>query len=501
MSNVAQRQRLRTKTGCLTCRSRRKKCDEKTPACDRCSLSGRACKWPDSSDLVDRRYTSHPRSRYTNSPEATICLRSESTTHVQATCDLEMFISRHFIEKFYNLLLLPGCHSDFHDGWIKEIQELMVENRSLQCSVLMNAASHIYNTDNFPGMRHRALDYYSQALRSLASSLAQPKALQLTKHNGVLSSVMLLYLHGCVGLGTSSDIPPHLSAAMNLLTLRLSESPLKISRPFDRLALESVLYQVFLGSTGLWSDSVPYHSFDLQFWLQTELLLEQSILFPGHSYTLNSPVLGIPVPLYRLAIQVKNMYQNPLEYDLQAMEDLRNEVEAWEATVLCNRGFDCLAESETLAPCHVYYQSTSYLFALIFSLLLDQMSSLHSLGASSFGEAMTRKQQLRTPYASPSNSWQIQKAIQILEKHQDDDQWANCFIGTWPVYTLGFFLEEMEHIHLIRKDLNRRWELTRFMQAPRFLEDLETIWSSRLCASPTLYSSSIWSCTSPMSMG
>ncbi|KAH9892119.1 hypothetical protein F4778DRAFT_325881 [Xylariomycetidae sp. FL2044] len=40
---------LRTKTGCLTCRKRHKKCDERSPVCGPCSLSNRDCVYADGS--------------------------------------------------------------------------------------------------------------------------------------------------------------------------------------------------------------------------------------------------------------------------------------------------------------------------------------------------------------------------------------------------------------------------------------------------------------------
>lgn len=41
-----QSTRTRTKSGCLTCRLRRKKCDERKPTCYNCEASQRTCKWP-----------------------------------------------------------------------------------------------------------------------------------------------------------------------------------------------------------------------------------------------------------------------------------------------------------------------------------------------------------------------------------------------------------------------------------------------------------------------
>ncbi|CEL01302.1 hypothetical protein ASPCAL00888 [Aspergillus calidoustus] len=43
MEISAERLRLRTKTGCLTCRKRRVKCDETKPHCTRCTSTGRKC--------------------------------------------------------------------------------------------------------------------------------------------------------------------------------------------------------------------------------------------------------------------------------------------------------------------------------------------------------------------------------------------------------------------------------------------------------------------------
>jgi hypothetical protein len=147
--------------------------------------------------LVDRRFASHPQSRYADTNDATVvCLRSEDAAHAQLTFDLEVVISRHFIEKYYEFLLLPNCHPSFHDGWIRDIQELMGEDESLRYSVLANAASHIHNMDTNPGMQSLALKYYSKSIRRLSKVLVQANDPYLTSYNGLLMSVMLLYLHG-----------------------------------------------------------------------------------------------------------------------------------------------------------------------------------------------------------------------------------------------------------------------------------------------------------------
>jgi hypothetical protein len=154
--------------------------------------------------LVDRRFASHPKSRHgSTSHEALICFKSESTAQRRSAIDLEIVISRHFIEKYYGFLLLPNCHRSFHDGWISEIQELMTTNRGLRYSVFANAASHIHNIDTHQGMQSLALQYYSKSIRELSDVLDQANNPCIVSCNGFLTSVMLLYLHG-VGILSST---------------------------------------------------------------------------------------------------------------------------------------------------------------------------------------------------------------------------------------------------------------------------------------------------------
>ncbi len=125
---------------------------------------------------------------------------SEAAASHQVVCrDLESAISRHFVDKFYRLLLLPNCHAAFYKGWITEIQHLMVQHKSLLYAVLACAASHLYLRDSSWQMQELALTYYSKAIREVSGVLAAENSRQITNHDGLLMSVMLLYLHG-VGL-------------------------------------------------------------------------------------------------------------------------------------------------------------------------------------------------------------------------------------------------------------------------------------------------------------
>lgn len=277
-----------------------------------------------------------------------------------------------------------------------------------------------------------------------------------------------------MGRGTYTDIPRHVNAATRILTMRLFNGPLSISRSFDRLAVESVLYQIFLVTTGLWSDQIPLdYDFDARFWLQAEKLLDQSKLFPGRSNSLNSPVLGVPVTLFRLALSLKQRYQSPFRQDQATLDQLRSELEEWEALVLCGHELDCLSEYEQPNRQHRFYQDAGYLYILIASLLLDQLTGNENQNEDN-GQSRAEP-----PRPAPIESWQIRKATQILRRYQHDDEWKLCFIGNWPVYTLGFFMSRSEDVQLVRDDMHRRWNLTRFAQLARFINDLEASFTER----------------------
>lgn len=197
-------------------RRRKKKCDEGRPICRRCAILGWDCEWPTSEDLVDRRHG--PVRRHEEEPtfsttvdngteEPTfleggqLCLKSESIARDVLFQDIKPLVSKHFVDKYYGLILLPDCQPKFYWDLFHELQHFVRECCSLQYTVLANAASHIYSIIDSAQMQELALTYHSQALRSLHELLDTNS--QLENHNGLLISVMLLYT-----LGVSPSLRP-----------------------------------------------------------------------------------------------------------------------------------------------------------------------------------------------------------------------------------------------------------------------------------------------------
>lgn len=232
-------------------RQRRKKCDERLPVCNGCSSSRRACRWPSRSDMTDRRFgksrddhhpepsppprppaagrglhdPSYPRDRDDGdditllaavvrcqegilaqrrsprgldgdaAPVGSFLALEAGIAQAAMSRGMEHAICRHFARRYYGLLVLPDCHPGFYDAWLGEILDLMVRNRSLYYSVLACAATHLHFIDATPQLQHLALTYYSNSISSLSRQI-EVAATRVENHNGVLISVMLLYLHG-----------------------------------------------------------------------------------------------------------------------------------------------------------------------------------------------------------------------------------------------------------------------------------------------------------------
>lgn len=275
-----------------------------------------------------------------------------------------------------------------------------------------------------------------------------------------------------MGLGTYSDIPIHVNAAIRILTMRLLRNGGTIRHPFDRTAVESVLYQIFLVSTGLWSEPAgTVYAFNTDFWSQADDLLERSTFFPGKSVSFNSPVLGVPTSLFRLALTLRQQFGSGAPVDEDVMREAKGEVDDWEAALLADE-FSVVerspgGEEEDIAAdeAQEICKDAERLYAIIVSLLYEQL---------------THRDVSESPPLPDSKAWQVKKALRILERRKDDTAWSRCYIGNWPVYTIGFFMDCLEEQEAVRHDMQRRWEEIGFAQIARFRNDLESVWAQRV---------------------
>lgn len=232
------------------------------------------------------------------------------------------------------------------------------------------------------------------------------------------------------------------------------------------------MYAVFLRTASLWSDSTSSDfTFDKVFWNQAEQVLGQTNFFPENSGSSDSPVLGVSVSLFRIALSLRHIFRTGILPGPSELQHLQNDVAYWEGLLLEDESLRNYLPAGPQGDFQEHYHETAiHLFTLVTSLLFGQI-----LGGSVLAGL---------PQTVPRGSWQMDLGIQILEKYANDQVWAKCFIVQWPIYTLGVLMELPEDRQLIRKQLQQTRDVTSFAQVARYSYDLETIWTTREEAAP-----------------
>lgn len=280
------------------------------------------------------------------------------------------------------------------------------------------------------------------------------------------------------GHGTYADIPGHLKAASRILESRIlhpatGTTTTETERLFDIVSTESVLYHTFHATVGLWTDSSDDADsdcpFDLNFWKRAESYLSgpDTFLDATDSRGFTSPVLGVSPSLSRLALQLRQLYRNTLEIsniDLQELQELQEEVAHWERALLLQSEFGTGLEGcrRPESVREEFHRDATALYTLVVSFLFTKLLESQHDDFCCIDTA--------------SNRWQLKKAIEVVQRNKSNDGWMRCYVGNWPIYTLGFFMPDPEERTVMTDDLQRRWQLTKMAQSRRFLDDIESAW-------------------------
>ncbi|KAB8207780.1 fungal-specific transcription factor domain-containing protein [Aspergillus parasiticus] len=229
----------RSRTGCLTCRRRKKKCDERHPVCSGCDRNRLPCGWV-SNDLVPR--TRRPRGRrqlaVTQLPH-----EAQAMVNVFAVPKPGMVqrLLSHFIDHSPRWLSTRTGkrRSDFLQYLLPAVSgNLLVHN----CVLMIASADLTKYCRNDIEVQAVAVEYYGKAVSALQGSLneelATIAAYNLSGSDYTPLAVLLLCLHECQNFTNSTRIVPHLNAAAALLLRRLHYTP-------EDLALRSFLFELF----------------------------------------------------------------------------------------------------------------------------------------------------------------------------------------------------------------------------------------------------------------
>lgn len=154
----------RTRAGCLTCRHRKKKCDEMHPSCTGCRRNHLICQWESSASL------SKPRTRRRNSrlSEGMIPSKAREMVNVFAVLkpDITSLLLTHFLDASPRWLSTRnGPRRTEYVNWL--YPAISKSTLVLNCVLTIAAADLLKYRRGDSELQHAAVQYYGQAVSSL----------------------------------------------------------------------------------------------------------------------------------------------------------------------------------------------------------------------------------------------------------------------------------------------------------------------------------------------
>ncbi|KAF1974784.1 hypothetical protein BU23DRAFT_598108 [Bimuria novae-zelandiae CBS 107.79] len=206
-----QRRLRRTKTGCITCKIRRVRCDEQKPECNRCVSTGRKC------DGYNPKDKKHIRA---GSGEAS----SSSTSPEPLPTQLKIALPRENVQelrsyRFFLDVTAPAIAGVFEiDFWLTYIPRACHVDSAIWHAVVSlgavhEASIHKCTATTYHGMEF-ALQQFNTAINYLVHS-SPPCDTVEEKWRALTASVVFTYLCSFQGLYNESRI--HLNAAKSLI--------------------------------------------------------------------------------------------------------------------------------------------------------------------------------------------------------------------------------------------------------------------------------------------
>ncbi|KAL4790139.1 fungal-specific transcription factor domain-containing protein [Aspergillus venezuelensis] len=208
---------MRSRTGCQTCRRRKKKCDENHPICGGCSRNNIPCRWPNESLARPSR---RPRRRICHSglgiPQG---LSGMATVFAVPTRPVMHRILHHFTERFpIWMSISPGPR---RTSFLHNVVSTAVGNAlTMDCLLALSAADLSKYVVDEPELQMVASSLYGNALAGVRAAIGVPSSSDV-----IVLAVILLCVHETQNFSDTSRLLPHLNAAAFLLQRRIFLTP------------------------------------------------------------------------------------------------------------------------------------------------------------------------------------------------------------------------------------------------------------------------------------
>ncbi|KAL9121595.1 MAG: hypothetical protein Q9187_001847 [Circinaria calcarea] len=235
----------RSKTGCVTCRKRKKKCDEAKPSCLNCQKNAVVCEgYP-----VKRFWEPGNKRR----PEE---MRRYSFTFPRClpflVDGIETDIDRRFLDHFvFELSGVLTIHDDDSNPFKDLLLPMATQHSGLMHSLMALSGSHIIAKEPNPDFKNRQLYHYSIAISTLNATIRsaiegdQEASNLLVEDPAVASTIVHCLISICSG-STNGDYRIHMNGARSLIAKRDKR---KSKNPeFQRFIMEFFMYHNVMNS-------------------------------------------------------------------------------------------------------------------------------------------------------------------------------------------------------------------------------------------------------------
>ncbi|EMF12574.1 uncharacterized protein SEPMUDRAFT_149208 [Sphaerulina musiva SO2202] len=287
----------RSKTGCGTCRRRKKKCDETRPSCTNCEKNNVTCDGYE----PKKPWRSGREKALVNRQPATIPVLPSILSGVETTIDFQFF--QYFSEQLAAVLSL-NVHND--NPFIKVIVPMAMYHEGLMSSLLYLSGSCLLanSSTKDPEMEQRVNYNSDKAVTSLTEDLKQMviageqnDLTAATVGDPSIAQTLLLCLQTVCAGKLKGEWRSHMQSMKLLLSAKASSG---VNEDFRRFVLEFLLYHDYSSSITSFVD--PLDAYSAQLMEEFQAIKLPTLLAPE-----SATLLGVMDGLFLYISQIRRL--------------------------------------------------------------------------------------------------------------------------------------------------------------------------------------------------
>ncbi|KAL6710443.1 hypothetical protein ACN47E_008491 [Coniothyrium glycines] len=221
-TTLAKQAKARSKTGCTTCRKRKKKCDETKPFCMSCQKNNIHCEGYKPIEIWKS-----GKERAAEARKRSLDIKFELPPLMEGVeNDMDRDLLQHFSSRASAVLSLHGDRAS--NPFTKILLPMALQHEGLMHSVLCLSASHMYSISPSQEYEDRQAFHRGKALQLLKHDLERQKAGEsgvMIYEDSNVAQILLHLLHSICDGNTSGEYRMHMIAAKQIAMNQKSTNP------------------------------------------------------------------------------------------------------------------------------------------------------------------------------------------------------------------------------------------------------------------------------------